>query len=211
MQFAVKLSESTIARRRVPIYLVDATDGYTPETGVLTPTIEVSKNGAAQASGSGTFAEVGDGVYYYEFAAGEIDTLGWINLRCVKSGTSREYQAIIHIVAYDPYAAAGLGLTEVAAIKVKTDSLPASPAATGDAMALTVSERNSVTDTMLGRSVATVEGTAAEWSLCTIILASLESSVSGTTWTIKRTDGTTTHYTKTVTKTSGDAPIRGVA
>lgn len=109
--FYVKLSESTAARKRVPIYLVDAANGYTPETGVTSPTIEVSKNGAAQASGTGTFTEIGDGAYYYEFASGEIDTLGWVNLRVVKSGTSREYQTIVHITAFDAYDAVRLGLT----------------------------------------------------------------------------------------------------
>jgi hypothetical protein len=42
--------------------------------------------------------------------------------------------------------------TEVAAIKAKTDNLPASPAATGDAMALTVGERASVADRLLARN-----------------------------------------------------------
>lgn len=42
--------------------------------------------------------------------------------------------------------------TEVAAIKAKTDALPASPAATGDAMTLTAGERNSVADALLDRA-----------------------------------------------------------
>lgn len=342
----IKLSESTAARKRATIYLVDATDGYTPETGVATPTIEISKNGGAQASGTGTFTEIGDGLYYYEFASGEIDTLGTVQLRCVKSGTSREFVDVVQIVAYDPYDATAFGLsrldaaissrstldaagvrsavglasanldtqlsdidnfidTEVAAIlaavdtevgsiltgvntlttdyttarAAKLDNLDATIssrsshdvadvwssltrtltsasnitsdggtipisggfvlanvsgmsanvltasalasdavaeiqsglATTGAAMTLTSGERNAVADAILSRSVATVEGTAGEYTLCTVILASLESSVSGTTWTIKRTDGSTTHATKTISKTTGDDPIRGVS
>jgi len=42
------------------------------------------------------------------------------------------------------------------------------------------------------------EATAGEHTLCTMILGALEWSISGSTLTIKRTDGTTTHYTKTL-------------
>jgi hypothetical protein len=65
-------------------------------------------------------------------------------------------------------------------------------------------------DALLVRDVDNVEGTANEHTLCTVVLGCLESSISGTTLTIKRTDGSTTHVTKTLTKTAGDAPIRGI-
>ena len=68
-----------------------------------------------------------------------------------------------------------------------------------------------IADMVLGRSVATVEGTAGEHSLTTIVLAILESSVSGSTWTIKRTDGSTTHFTKTITTDAAADPITGVS
>lgn len=79
------------------------------------------------------------------------------------------------------------------------------------AASLATDAANEIADAVLGRSVANVEATAAEWSLSTVILASLESSISGTTWTIKGTDGTTTRFTKTVSKTPSDDPIRGVS
>jgi hypothetical protein len=44
-----------------------------------------------------------------------------------------------------------------------------------------------------------------------VILAMLESSVSGATWTIKRTDGSTMHATKTVTTSAGANPITSVS
>ena len=94
--------------------------------------------------------------------------------------------------------------TEVAAIKAKTDNLPASPAAVGDIPTAVV-----IADAVLSRSVTNVEATAGEHTLCTLILAGLESSITGTTWTIRRTGGTT-HYTKTVTTDSGAAPVVGV-
>jgi len=76
---------------------------------------------------------------------------------------------------------------------------------------LTAAERNSVADAVLSRNVSNVEGSAGEHTLCTTVLAMLESSVSDTTWTIKRTDGSTTHATKTVTTDASADPITGVS
>lgn len=110
--FQIKLSESTAARRRIPVLLVDSTDGFTPKTGQTGPTVTISKNGATAVSGAGTFTEVGNGVYYYEFTAGEADTLGWIALN-VQKATCRQYNAIIQIMAYDYAAGTNLGLTNL--------------------------------------------------------------------------------------------------
>lgn len=70
---------------------------------------------------------------------------------------------------------------------------------------------NEIADAVLGRSVSNSESTAAEHSLCTVVLAMLESSVSGATWTIKRTNGTTTHATKAVTTDAAAEPVTGVS
>ncbi len=75
---------------------------------------------------------------------------------------------------------------------------------------LSTTERNAVADAVLGRSVSNVESTADEHSLCTVVLATLESSVSGTTWTIAQTDGSTQHASKTVTLSAGAYPITAV-
>ena len=75
---------------------------------------------------------------------------------------------------------------------------------------LTAAERNSIADAVLTRDVDNVEATANEHTLCTIILATLESAISETTWTIKRTDGITTHAAKTVTVDAAADPITGV-
>ena len=109
--FQVKLSEATAARRRIPVLLVDITDGFTPETGVVTPTINISKNGATVASGAGTWAEIGNGQYYYEFTAGEVDTLGWVSVNIEKATVSRDYNAVVQIMAYDALDSVRLGLT----------------------------------------------------------------------------------------------------
>jgi len=113
--FQIKLSESTAARRRIPVLLVDSTDGFTPKTGQTAPTVTISKNGATAVSGAGTFTEVGNGVYYYEFTVGEADTLGWIALN-VQKATCRQYNAIIQVMAYDYAAGTNLGLSNLDAL-----------------------------------------------------------------------------------------------
>lgn len=109
--FQIKLSEATAARRRIPVLLVDITDGFTPETGVVTPTINISKNGATVATGAGTWAEIGNGQYYYEFTTGEVDTLGWIAVNIEKATVSRDYNAVVQVMAYDALDSVRLGLT----------------------------------------------------------------------------------------------------
>ena len=114
--FQIKQSEATAARRRIPVLLVDITDGFTPETGVVTPTINVSKNGATVASGAGTWTEIGNGQYYYEFTSGEVDTLGWIAVNIEKATVSRDFNAVVQVMAYDYAAATNLGLTAIPAV-----------------------------------------------------------------------------------------------
>jgi hypothetical protein len=80
----------------------------------------------------------------------------------------------------------------------------------------TVSSRSTLTataaaDAVLGRGVGNVETTADDYSLTTLVLAALESSVSGSTWTIKQTDGTTTHLTRSITTDANANPITAVA
>ncbi len=57
--------------------------------------------------------------------------------------------------------------------------------------------------------LAGVQDAAPENSLCTVCLAGLHSSVAGTTWTIRKTDGTT-KVAKTVAIAADAAPIVGV-
>lgn len=76
--------------------------------------------------------------------------------------------------------------------------------------ALTSGERNSIADAVLTRDVVNVEGTANDHSLCYVVLASSEWAYSGTTLTVKKTDGSTTFATKTGTNTAGADPVRGM-
>lgn len=65
-------------------------------------------------------------------------------------------------------------------------------------------------DLILSRNVSNVESTAPEHCLATIVLAMLENSISGSTLTIRRTNGSTTHYTKTLTTDVSAVPITGI-
>jgi hypothetical protein len=110
--YQIKQSESTAARRRIPVLLVDSTDGYTPKTGQTAPTVTISKNGATAATGTGTWTEISNGQYYYEFTSGEVDTLGWIAVNVQKTAC-RQYNAVVQVMAYDYAAATNLGLTHL--------------------------------------------------------------------------------------------------
>lgn len=77
-------------------------------------------------------------------------------------------------------------------------------------LAADVSNLTAVADSVLTRNVSNVEATADEHTLCTVVLAMLENSISGTTLTIKRTNGSTTHYTKTLTTNVSAEPITGI-
>jgi hypothetical protein len=78
------------------------------------------------------------------------------------------------------------------------------------ASALATDAVNEIADGLLSRNVSNVEASAGEHTLCTVILASLEGSRSGTTWLIKRTDGSTTHATKTLTTDAAAELVTGV-
>lgn len=64
-------------------------------------------------------------------------------------------------------------------------------------------------DATLSRGVDNVEDTANNTSLAAVILAVLESAVSGSTWTIRKTTGAT-FVTKTVTTDANADPVTGV-
>ena len=77
------------------------------------------------------------------------------------------------------------------------------------AAALATAAAQEIADEVLKRGVSNVEDTADTTSLAALVLAALESVISGTTWTIKKTGGTT-FVTKTVTTDSEADPVVGV-
>jgi hypothetical protein len=65
----------------------------------------------------------------------------------------------------------------------------------------------SISDSILTRNVSNVEATADEHTLATAILSLLEWSISGSTLTIKQSNGSTTHITKTLTSAASTGDI----
>jgi hypothetical protein len=103
-------SEGTAARRRAWLYLVDATDGITAETGEAAGQPQISKNLAAWANTSATLTAVGNGTYYVELTAAELDTLGQVSVR-YKSAATAEFSVTSNVVAMNIHDTVRAGLT----------------------------------------------------------------------------------------------------
>lgn len=97
----LQIKQGTV--QKVPVYLADLTDGYTPETGVSAPTIYLTKEGGTPAApNSGTWAEIGanmPGWYTVNLDATDTGTLGFLGLDVIKTGTSRHFASVFMIVA----------------------------------------------------------------------------------------------------------------
>lgn len=103
-------SEGTAARRRFPVYLVDATDGITPETGETGGQPQISKVGGAWSNTTATLTAIGNGAYYVELTASELDTLGSFQIR-FKSANTAEFNMDGEVVAINIHDAVRAGLT----------------------------------------------------------------------------------------------------
>jgi len=85
--------EPVATRRIFFLFLVDATDGITPENGEAAGQPQYSKNGAAFGNTVDTLHFTGNGAYYITLDPGEIDTLGWILVR-YKSANTAEFSSL---------------------------------------------------------------------------------------------------------------------
>jgi hypothetical protein len=125
-----KVSEATAAYRRFYLFLVDLTDGHTPETGEAGGQPQISKNGAGFTNTTAVLVHVGRGQYYVELTAAELDTLGYIQI-AYNSANVREFPGQGHVVAYNPHSATDLGLSYLtvlgAAIAEPTTTISATP------------------------------------------------------------------------------------
>jgi len=86
---------------KLSVFLVDETDEKTPESGVVSPTIVVSKNGGDFITGTGTFAETdavdAPGDYTYQPAVGEVDTIGPLRFNVVKTGVTAIFRGLTSV------------------------------------------------------------------------------------------------------------------
>jgi len=112
-------AETVAARKRVPLHLVDATDGKTPEIGEAGLQPQMSVEFGPWTNTTGTLVHVGNGYYYVELTDVERANLGTHAVR-YKSAATAEFQTVFQVVAYNPCSAADLGLT---ALSVLTGNL----------------------------------------------------------------------------------------
>jgi hypothetical protein len=81
-------------------FMADSTDSVTGKTG-LTPTVVLSKNGAAFASPAGAVSEIGNGFYKVAGNATDTGTLGLLALSATAPGANQAATAFL-ITAFDP-------------------------------------------------------------------------------------------------------------
>jgi hypothetical protein len=109
----IKLNETTEARRTIYFTAVYSTTDAV-YTGTLSGAdIQISKAGGAEATSTGTATHIATGLFKYEFAAAEVDTLGEVSIRLAKTDVYNDVR-VINIVAFDPYNATSLGVTNIA-------------------------------------------------------------------------------------------------
>lgn len=219
------LRQSTASQARVIGPFVDDTDFKTPETGLTIANTDVKllKNGAASVnknSGGGTHRANGN--YGLTFDATDTDTVGELHASVLVAGAllvvgkfvvleEAVYDSIFVAGAVALATAAALDAvdnfvdTEVAAIKAKTDLIPALPAAVGDAMTLTAAYdfakgTVAMTEAYAANGVAPTPAQA----LYAIQQMLTMFSIAGTSLTVKKLDNSTTAFV--VTLNSATAP-----
>jgi hypothetical protein len=104
----IKQSSATLA---LPFLMVDASDHVTGKTG-LTPTVTLSKNGAAFGAPSGAVSEIGNGWYKIAPNASDSNTLGALMLHAEASGADKS-DTVFEVKAVDLDDAVDLGLVNL--------------------------------------------------------------------------------------------------
>lgn len=182
--------------------MVDSTDHVTGKTG-LSPTVTVSKNGAAFGSPAGAVTELANGWYKLAGNATDRDTLGEFKIHATGSGadpTDRDYE----IVTVDPFAALGA----VASVAGNVAGSVASVAATVNAT-LVASGLDAI-------SVADPGGVAGHTSLPKMLVALYRRfyrRVTKSTTQIKAygDDNTTVNTTQTISDDGAGNQVQGTA
>jgi len=102
----IQKDEATAARRRIPVYLVDVTDGITPEPGEAGGQPEIIKNDGTKENTGGVLVDddATNGSYYVELSLGNVDIEASAKVT-YKSAATAQFNWPIQIVNFDPYAA----------------------------------------------------------------------------------------------------------
>lgn len=208
MGYPVK--QSTTAQPLV-FFMTDSSDHITGKTG-LSPTVTLSKNGGSFGSPSGAVSEIGSGWYKVAGNATDNATLGPLALHATSSGADPTDDMFM-VVSYDPQSSTSLGLSYVdAAItsRMATFTLPTnfgsmviSAGGIVSADAVAISSDSVAADNL----ESYLDGT----NFMPVDAYKPVFSVSGATLTVKKPDGTTTAYTKTLTTSSSAVPVVGAS
>lgn len=107
------MNERAQASTTYPItfFMADATDHITGKTG-LTPTVTLSKNGAAFGAAAGAVSEIGNGWYALAGNATDRGTLGELAVHAEAAGADA-FDGRYVIVPWDTFDGAGLGLSRI--------------------------------------------------------------------------------------------------
>lgn len=111
-------------------------DSVTHQTGVtgITPAVYISKAGAAGAASTNAAAAVDatnfPGLYKIALTSAETGTTGTLDLAATGAGADVQRWAV-QVVAFDPNAAADLGLSSLSSVKTTADKLNALVQVTG--------------------------------------------------------------------------------
>lgn len=108
-QTIIQPSEATAARRRIPVRLVDVTDGETEETGIAIAAgeckwIDASAASPASTNCAGTLTHVANGNYYYEATAAEVANPGsaWVY---INDAAAKPFTGSVSIPAFNGLSA----------------------------------------------------------------------------------------------------------
>ncbi|GIV21949.1 MAG: hypothetical protein KatS3mg023_3700 [Armatimonadota bacterium] len=180
----------------IEFFLPDETDVWSGLSGVDTSLITVqylrSVDSSFQSDLTPTITELGSGWYRYSYPVAVVSQPGTLILRFTAPGAKTQ-QVILQVVAYNPYDAAALGLSNL-------DASVSSRAQAGDAMTLTSSERNSIASAVWSY---VIEGTHTALKFMQWMGAVLfgKRTVSGTGRTYYGMDDTTVRVDGTVDST----------
>lgn len=108
----IKQSEAAAARRTIYFTAVQSTDDAAYTGTLAGADIRVSKAGGAEANSLGTATHIATGLFKYELTAGECDTVGEVSIRIAKADIYNDVRTV-NVVAFDPYSATSLGLTNL--------------------------------------------------------------------------------------------------
>jgi hypothetical protein len=149
----------------IPFFMVDSADHVAGKTG-LTPTVTLSKNGAAFASPAGGVTELSAGWYKLAGHADDRDTLGELILHATATGADPTDDRYV-IVPWNPFDAVRLGLS----------ALPnAAPGASGG---LPTTDAGNAVKIQTGAAAGQLDLSAGKVSLASTQAFSMTGSITG--------------------------------